>query len=286
MSTVEYQEVIFDDTSMFGDNTNRVDDIMAVPSIGVSSIVRYKVPLESKSNVQCMAVNCDFGALILSGAYTTAQAGARVNVRLNGVVKFEQQFNWTGLSGYIGGADDYNSEGEIMLSCYNMACDAESVIDLYITGMTNVRRIINAEMYGVLDNGTKVRIGIKQAVNTTVATAIPLYTVPVGRILTLNQLVITTRHVDIYSGKGYMTYNGLPVMTFDIQQTEIGGVYGLVFPFYNLPLKESASIGFRMDNYECGNESVSGVVYATEEVNPTPAQIAEAVWTRAGRTLT
>jgi hypothetical protein len=286
MSTIEYQEVVFNDTSMFGDNTNRVDDIMAVPTVGVSSIVRYKVPVESKSNVQCMAVNCDFGALILSGAYMTAQAGARLNVRLNGVVKFEQQFNWTGLSGYIGGADDYNSEGEVILSCYNMACDAGSVIDLYVTGMTNVRRIINSELYGVLDDGTKVRVGIKQAVDDTVATAIPLYTVPAGRILTLNQLVITTRHIDIYSGKGYMTYNGLPVMAFDIGQTEIGGMYGLVFPFYNLPLKESASIGFRMDNYECGNESVSGVVYASELPVVDPAEVAAAVWARVGRTTT
>jgi len=283
---VEYQEVIFDDTSMFGDNTNRVDDIMSVPTIGVTSIVRYKVPVDTDSVVQCMALSCDFGKLILSGAYMAAQAGARVNIRVNSVVKFEQQFNWTGLSGYIGGADDYNSEGEIMLSGYNTAFDAGSVIDAYITGATNVRRIINVELYGVLDDGTKVRVGVKQAVDGTTATSVPIYTVPAGRILSMHQLVITTRHIDIYSGKGYLTYNGLPVMAFDVAQTEIGGVCGLVFPFYDLPVKESGSIGFRMDNYECGNEVVAGAVYSTEDRNPTPAEIADAVWTRVGRTTT
>jgi hypothetical protein len=63
-------------------------------------------------------------------------------------------------------------------------------------------------------------------------------------------------------------------------------MYGLVFPFYNLPLKESASIGFRMDNYECGNESVSGVVYASELPVVDPAEVAAAVWARVGRTTT
>ena len=53
-------------------------------------------------------------------------------------------------------------------------------------------------------------------------------------------------------------------MTFDVAQTELGGVYGLVFPFYNLPIKESGSLGFRHDSYECGNEIISGSVYSTE----------------------
>jgi hypothetical protein len=287
MVVVEHGTQTFDDTSKFGDNTDRVNDIMAVPSVGVTSIVRYKVPENRKAEVQCMALNCDFGARLLSGAYLTAQAGARIAIRFAGVAKFEQKFNWTGLSGYIGGADDYNAENEIMLSGYDTQVDAGTVIDLLITGDTVVRRMIYVEMYGTLDDGTEVRADTKAAVDGTAATPVSLYTVPAGRILDLKQLVVTTRHIDIYAGKGYFMFNGLPVMSFDVAQTEVGGVYGLVFPFYDLPVAASGSIGFRMDSFECGNEVVAASVYTKEEICvPTPAEIAAAVWTRAGRTLT
>ena len=261
---VEYGEQTFDDISMFGDNTDRVNDIMAVPSIGQTSIVRYKVPTGYSSAVQCMALGCNFGARILSGAYITAQDGAQIQVRAGGTIKYEQKFNWTGLSGYIGGADDYNSEAEIMLSLYDMDFAAGTVLDIYFTGKTNVRRMVYITIIGTLDDGTVIHQAVKQAVDGTTATAISLYTVPASRTLYVRSIVISTRHIDIFAGKGYLCYNGLPVMTFDVAQTEVGGVYGLVFPFYDLPVKESASLGFRMDSYECGNEIVSGSVYAVE----------------------
>jgi len=286
MRNTVYGETIFDDTAMFGDNTNRVDDIMAVPSIGLSSIVRYKVSTDHEAKVQCMALSCDYGARLLQGAYTTAQDGAQIQIRFGGVIKFEQKFNWTGLSGYIGGADDYNAENEVMLSCYGMPVDAGTAIDVYITGKTIVRRMINAELYGILDDGTYIRVPVKQAVDGTTVTSVPVYTVPAGRILYLQQIIVNTRHIDIYAGKGYMTYNGLPVMTFDVAQTEVGGVYGLVFPFYDLPLKESASIGFRIDSFSCGNEVISGSVYSDETPIVDVAAIAQGVWTRVGRDLT
>lgn len=261
---IEYGEKIFDDISDFGDNTNRIDDIMAVPTIGQTSIVRYKVPDNYEANIQCLAIGCDFGKLLLQGAYTTAQDGAQIQIRFGGTIKFEQKFNWCGLQGYIGGADDYNAENEIMLSGYNTAIDAGTVIDIYFTGKTNVRRMVYAELYGTLDDGTEIRVPVKQAVDGTAATAISVYTVPAGRILRLKQFVITTRHIDLYAGRGYLVYNGLPVMSFDISQTEVGGVYGLCLPFYNLPMKESASIGVRHDSFECGNEIVNASVYSTE----------------------
>jgi len=284
---IEYSSITFDDTSMFGDNTDRINDVMAAPSVGLTSIVRYKVPDRTTARVQCLALTCDYGKLILSGAYTTAQDGAQVQVRFGGTIKFEQKFNWTGLSGYIGGADDYNAENEIMLSGYDTQVDASTAIDIYFTGKTNVRRMVYASLYGVLDDGTMVNAEAKVAVDGTAATSVPIYTVPAGRILDLQQLVVTTRHIDIYAGKGYLSYNGLPVMAIDVMQTEIGGVYGIVLPFYDLPLNQSASIGFRLDSYACGNEVVSGSVYAHEDITvPTPAELAAAVWTRAGRTLT
>lgn len=284
---IEYGEVTFDDTSMFGDNTNRLDDIMAAPSVGLTSIVRYKVPDRTEAHVQCLALNCDYGKLILSGAYTTAQNGALVQVRFGGSVKFEQKFNWTGLQGYIGGADDYNAENEIMLSGYDTLIDASTAIDVYVTGGTNVRRMYYVSLYGTLDDGTVVRQDAKQAVDGTAATSVPVYTVPAGRTLDLHQLVITTRHIDLYAGKGYLTYNGLAVMAIDVMQTEVGGVYGIVLPFYDLPLKESASLGFRIDSYSCGNEIVSASVYSHEEIAvPTPAEMAAAVWSYEDRTLT
>lgn len=263
-AVTEYGEKTFDDISDIGDNTNRIDDVMAIPSIGKTSIVRYKVPDNYEAVVNCIGIACDYGKLLLSGAYTTAQNGALIRVRFDTVVKFEQKFNWCGLQGYIGGADDYNAENEVMLSCYDQKVDASTVIDIYITGSTNVRRMIYIELYGTLDDGTLVNVATKQAVDETTATAITAYTVPVGRILTLNQIVVTTRHIDLYAGKGYLVYNGLPVMVIDICQTEVGGAYNLVFPFYDLPLKESASIGIRIDSYECGNELVAASVYSTE----------------------
>ena len=265
MVVIEFGEKIFDDVSDFGDNTNRVDDIMMVPTIGQTSIVRYKVPASILAKVQCLAVSCNFEKLLLQGAYTTAQDGAQVQIRFGGTIKFEQKFNWCGLQGYIGGADDYNAENEIMLSGYDQEIDANTVIDIYFTGKTNVRRMIYAELYGTLDDGTEVRQAVKQAVDGTAATSVPVYTVPAGRILLMKQFVITTRHIDIYAGRGYLVYNGLPVMSFDISQTEVGGVYGLVFPFYDLPLRESASLGVRMDSFECGNEVINGMIYSNEE---------------------
>ena len=73
---VEYGEQTFDDISMFGDNTDRLNDVMAVPSIGQTSIVRYKVPTGYNASVNCMALSCDYGARVLSGAYAAAQDGA------------------------------------------------------------------------------------------------------------------------------------------------------------------------------------------------------------------
>ena len=262
---IEYGEEIFNDISMYGDNTNRIDDIMAIPSIGKTPIVRYKVPTGKKANVNCVAIGCNYESRILGGAYSTAQDGAQIQVRFNSTVKFEQKFNWTGLLGYIGGADDYNAENEILMSGYNTAIDASTVIDIYVTGKTNIRRMYYIEMAGTLDDGTEINESVKQAVDGTTATAISLYTVPTGRILYLKQLVISTRHIDLYAGKGYLVYNGLPVMAIDVMQTEVGGVYGLVFPFYDLPLKESASFGFRLDSYACGNEIVNASVYSSEE---------------------
>ncbi len=262
---IVYGEFTFSDVSDFGDNTDRLNDVMAVPTLGKTSIMRYKVPLNNNANVNCIAVGCNFEKLLLSGAYTTAQNGAIVRVMFNSVAKFEQKFNWTGLSGYIGGADDYNAENEIMLTGYNQEIDASTVIAIQITGGTNVRRMIYGSLYGTLDDGTIVQQDIKQAVDGTTVTSITMYTVPAGRILRLHQIVVTTRHIDLYAGRGYLVYNGLPVMSFDVSQTEIGGVYGLVFPFYDLPLKESASLGVRMDSFECGNEVVNASVYSTEE---------------------
>lgn len=261
---IEYGEKIFDDISDFGDNTDRANDIMAVPTIGQSSIVRYKVPANYEAAVQCLSISCNFEKLLLSGAYTTAQDGAQIQIRFGGTIKFEQKFNWTGLQGYIGGADDYNAENEIMLTGHNTPIDASTAIDIYFTGKSNVRRMVYIELYGTLDDGTEIRQPVKQAVDGTTAKAISVYTVPAGRTLYLKQFVITTRHIDLYAGRGYIVYNGLPVMSFDISQTEVGGVYGLVLPFYNLPLKESASLGVRHDSFECGNEVINASVYSTE----------------------
>lgn len=262
---IEHGEVTFDDVSMMGDNTDRVNDIMAVPTIGKTSIVRYKVPTGKTAQVNCIAVGCDYGKLLRSGAYTTAQNGALIQLRFGGTIYLEHKLNWTGLSGYIGGADDYNAENETMLPMYSFPVAASTVIDLRVTGGTNVRRMIYIELYGTLDDGTEVSERVKQAVDGTAATDVTIYTVPAGRILSIRLLVVKTRHIDLYAGKSYLVYNGLPVMVFDMMQTEIGGVGGLVFPLWGAQIQQSASIGIRYDSFECGNEVVSASVYAKEE---------------------
>jgi hypothetical protein len=259
-----YNEKTFDDVADFGDNTDRVNWIMMNPTLGSTSMMRYRPSAGKTGKVNCMGVTVDYGKLLLSGAYTAAQAGARVQVRFDSTIKFEHQFNWTGLSGYIGGADDYNSESEIMLAGYDMEIATGTVIDVRITGASNVRRMIYIELHGTLDDGTVVRAIAKQAVDGTTVTDVPLYTVPASRTLYWDCIVISTRHIDLYAGKGYVVYNGMPVMAVDLMQTELGGVCGLVFPLWEMPVTEGNSFGFRLDSFECGDEIVACSLYASE----------------------
>lgn len=263
-STFEYTEKQFDDVADFGDNTDRVNLTAMFPTLGQTSMMRYRPAAGKTGKVNCMAVTCNFGALVLSGAYTTAQDGARLQVRFGGTVKAEHKMNWTGLSGYIGGADDYNAENELILTGYDMEVATGVAIDVYVTGGTNVRRIIYAELHGTLDDGTVVMECVKQAVDGTTATSVPLYTVPASRTLYWDSIIVSTRHIDLYSGKGYIVYNGMPVMVVDVMQTQLGGVAGLVFPFWELPVAEGNSFGFRMDAFECGYEIIGCALYATE----------------------
>lgn len=263
----EYNEKAFDEIADFGDNTDRVLITMMSPTLGSTSMMRYKPASGNSGKVNCMAISCDFENLLLSGAYTTAQAGCRLQVRFDSTVKAEHQINWTGLSGYIGGADDYNAENELMLCGYEMEIAAATVIDVYITGATNVRRMIYAELHGTLDDGTVVEECVKGPIDGTSAQSLALYTVPAGRILYWDNITISTRHIDLYSGKGYLVYNGMPVMAVDVMQTELGGVYGLVFPFWEMPITEGNSFGFRIDAFEAGQEVVAAALYAHEVEN-------------------
>jgi len=213
-----YAEKTFDETGDFGDNTDRVNFIMMQPTLGQTSLLRYSVPTGKRARAKCLAVTCDYGGLFLSGAYATAQDGARLQVRFASTVKLEHKMNWVGLSGYIGGADDYNAENELMISGYDMEIAANTVIDVYVTGGTNVRRMIYAELYGTLDDGTKVKAAAKQAVTGVIGTVVSLYTVPAGRTLYWDLLVVKTRHIDLYAGKAYLMFNGLPAMVFDLMQ--------------------------------------------------------------------
>ncbi len=74
-STFEYNEKQFDEIADFGDNTDRVLLTMMNPTLGSTSMMRYKPAAGNTGKVNCMAISCDFEKLLLSGAYTTAQAG-------------------------------------------------------------------------------------------------------------------------------------------------------------------------------------------------------------------
>lgn len=265
-SVITYNETQFSDISNYGDNTDRIQDIMMSPTLGQTALVRYQPAASTTAKVNCITVNCDYGALLLSGAYTIAQNGAVISLLFDSVVRLEHKFNWTGLSGYIGGADDYNAENEIMLTCYDSEIAASTQIDVSSTGGTNVRKMLYATVYGVLSDGTIVEEAVKGPADGTGTTTFTIYTVPAGKTFYMSQLVVSVRHIDLYSGKGYIMYNGLPVMVFDIMQTEIGGVNGLVFPFWEMDVKEGQTLAIRMDNFECGYEYVTTSIYSNETV--------------------
>ncbi|HXK36281.1 MAG TPA: hypothetical protein VJ553_01765, partial [Candidatus Paceibacterota bacterium] len=262
-----YFEKTFDDVADFGDNTDRVNFIMQSPTLGATSMMRYKPASGKTGKVNCLALSCDFGNLLISGAYAAVQNGTLIQVRFDSTIKFETKFNWTGLSGYIGGADDSGSENEVIIPGYEMEIATGTVIDVRFTGAVNVRRMVYIELHGTLDDGTVVRVAEKQAVDGTTATNVALYTVPAGRTLYWDCITISTRHIDLYASKGYIVYNGMPVMAFDIIQTDVGGVNGLVFPFWELPITEGNSFGLRVDSFECGEELLAAALYASEIVN-------------------
>lgn len=261
---VTYTEDTVDDVRLLGDQTDRTNWIMLAPTLGETSVVRYGCPSSKTAEVNLITGGVDFGAQVLSGAYAAAQDGARLQVRFDSTVKMEHRFNWTGLSGYIGGADDYGDENGLVIPGYDMEIATGTVIDLYVTGGTNVRRMIYITLMGTLDDGTRVRQCVKQAVDGTAATAISIYTVPASRTLYWDLLAITTRHIDLYAGKGYLVYNGLPVMAFDLAQSDIGSMVDFNIPLYAAPLSEGNSIGLRLDDFEAGNEIIFGSVYAKE----------------------
>lgn len=268
-SILEYGEYTFDEIRDFGDNTDRVNDIMMVPTLGQTSVLRYGVNTGYRDKINCIAVTASADQLVLSGAYAAAQAGARIQVRFGGTVKFETQFNWTGLSGYIGGSDDYGSEGEILIETHDSQVDASTVIDVYVTPNTNVRKAFYISLSGTLDDGTVVREEKKAFIDGTSAQSISLYTVPAGRYLELSYITISDRHIDLFFGKGYLVYNGLPVMIFNLFQTELGGMNGLVIPLWEAPLNEGSSIGFRVDSFACGGEIVAAALYGVSTAIPT-----------------
>jgi hypothetical protein len=261
---ITYTETTVDDVRLMGDNTDRGSWAMMSPSLGEMSIVRYGCPVNKKSKVGLITAGVDFGAQLLSGAYTAAQDGARLQVRFDSTIKMEQKFNWTGLSGYIGGADDYGDENGLMILGYDMELATGTVIDLRVTGATNVRRMIYITLYGTLDDGTRVRVAVKQAVDGTTVTDVGIYTVPASRTLYWDCMVVSTRQIDLYAGKAYLVYNGLPVMSFDLAQSEIGAMVDFNIPLWEAPLAEGSSIALRLDDFEAGNEIVFGSVYAKE----------------------
>lgn len=67
-----------------------------------------------------------------------------------------------------------------------------------------------------------------------------------------------------------------------------GGCYGaLTFPLWGIDIGETTYIGFEADSFtDDGARWQMTVAGAEESLSPTPAEIAAAVWSRSGRTLT
>jgi len=75
--------------------------------------------------------------------------------------------------------------------------------------------------------------------------------------------------------------------TFGDNRSYAGCSGALTLPLWGINIGETTRIGFEADSFtDDGARWVMQVAGTEESLSPTPAEIAAAVWTRAGRTLT
>lgn len=260
---VEFDEEIFDDISLFGDMTNRVEFVRPFPSIASTRILRYKSPENKEAYANTMWAFGGYEAAVIGGGFS-GQEGARVSINIDGTTKFEHRLQWSGLNGYIGGADGYQDENQVCIPMYSMPFAASTVITLNVVSGADRRRAYYINLIGELDDGTSVREGVRQIVDGTASTDISVYTVPAGRILEAECIAISMRGIDGLMGRMSMMYNGEPIFSFEMIHGQIDSHLGLVFPLMRMEL-ERGVFGFRFDSFNCGDEYINSTMFVEEE---------------------
>jgi len=116
---------------------------------------------------------------------------------------------------------------------------------------------------------------------------------------TILSISVTVDQIGQVRGQGRICIGGVQVMELPYLGQEAssptftredcyGGCYGaLTFPLWGINVGETNRIGFEAASFtDDGARWIMQVAGTEESLSPTPAEIAAAVWTRVGRTLT
>ena len=116
---------------------------------------------------------------------------------------------------------------------------------------------------------------------------------------TILSISVTVDSIGQIRGQGRICIGGVQVMELPYLGQEVSsptftredcyaGCYGaLTLPLWGIKIGETSFIGFEADSFTDDGARWNMMVSGTEEsLSPTPAEIAAAVWTRTGRTLT
>lgn len=116
---------------------------------------------------------------------------------------------------------------------------------------------------------------------------------------TILSISVTVDSIGQVRGQGRICIGGVQVMELPYLGQEVSsptftredcyaGCYGaLTLPLWGIKVGETTFIGFEADSFTDDGARWQMTVAGTEEsLSPTPAEIAAAVWTRVGRTLT
>lgn len=261
-----YGEVLFDSVDKFGDNGDRANYYLLSPSFGQTQIVKYVPPTGGRALLNGIFIGAGYNRLCTSGAYAAATSGALIKINIGSTTKMEHRIQWTGLSGYEGGSDDMGCETELYIPVYGQPVTAGDAISLYVTAAVATRPIVyQTNLHGYLSSGAPVHTSARTVLASTTETAITVYTVPAGTTFAMQCLSVSLRIADGYIGKSGLFFNGVPVLPFDLLQSDVGSMCGLSIPIMGAELSEEASLGFNVDSFNCVDETVNCLIVSREE---------------------
>lgn len=261
-----YGQVTFDTTDKFGDNGDRVNIYMLSPNYGQTLITRYVPTSARRGTIEGIHIGCGYVGMCVNGAYMGATSGAVIKVNIGSTTKMEHRLQWTGLSGYVGGADDTGSENEMYIHAHNQPVTAGDAITLYVTAALATRPMVyQTNLHGYLSSGAPVHASARTVIQSTTETAITVYTVPAGTTLAMQTLSMSIRLGDGFLGRACLVYGGVPIIPLELSQSDVGGMYGLSIPIMGAEIEQGVSLGFNFDSFNCVDETVNCLIVSREE---------------------